>query len=57
MTLGWISQVMALLDKEEGEYILPLLESLAEEYPQAIIYPFSISTETINPELLPRLGM
>eukprot|EP01127_Copromyxa_protea_P009733 TRINITY_DN2312_c1_g1_i1.p1 TRINITY_DN2312_c1_g1~~TRINITY_DN2312_c1_g1_i1.p1 ORF type:complete len:1006 (-),score=210.43 TRINITY_DN2312_c1_g1_i1:26-2773(-) len=55
MTLGWVSQMMAILDKPEGEYILPLLEGLARDYPQAIVFPFSISTENIREDLLPRL--
>jgi len=56
MTLGWTSQMMALLDKPEGKYIMGLLHSIAKKYPQAIYYPFSISSENISESLQDRLA-
>eukprot|EP01125_Pyxidicula_operculata_P008002 TRINITY_DN2699_c0_g1_i1.p1 TRINITY_DN2699_c0_g1~~TRINITY_DN2699_c0_g1_i1.p1 ORF type:complete len:2900 (-),score=828.74 TRINITY_DN2699_c0_g1_i1:54-8009(-) len=47
MTIGWISQVMALLNKPEGVFIYEMLEILAKTYPQAIYFPFSISSENL----------
>ena len=40
----WISQLVALLDKEEGSAIHDILFSLAKDYPQALYYPFKISS-------------
>jgi DNA-dependent protein kinase catalytic subunit len=41
--------MMALLNKPEARYVLPLLIELAKRYPQALYYPFKISSETLNP--------
>ncbi|MBN3311515.1 PRKDC kinase, partial [Atractosteus spatula] len=44
--IGWISQMMALLDKKEAVAVQHVIQGLAESYPQAIVYPFMISSET-----------
>ncbi|KAK1173766.1 DNA-dependent protein kinase catalytic subunit [Acipenser oxyrinchus oxyrinchus] len=43
--IGWISQMMALLDKEEAVAVQHVIKEIAEYYPQAILYPFMISSE------------
>jgi hypothetical protein len=49
MFIRWISQMVALLDKPEASLVLPILKGLAKEYPQAIYYPFRISSEGLSP--------
>ena len=44
MFITWISQLVALLDKEEGAAIHDTLISLAKDYPQALYYPLKISS-------------
>ena len=44
MFITWISQLVALLDKGEGAAIHDILISLATDYPQALYYPFKISS-------------
>ncbi|XP_035175280.1 DNA-dependent protein kinase catalytic subunit [Oxyura jamaicensis] len=44
--IGWISQMMALLDKDEAIAVQHTVEEIANTYPQAIIYPFMISSES-----------
>ncbi|XP_027746012.1 DNA-dependent protein kinase catalytic subunit isoform X2 [Empidonax traillii] len=44
--IGWISQMMALLDKDEAVAIQHTVEEIANTYPQAIVYPFMISSES-----------
>uniref|UniRef100_A0A8B9LWJ5 DNA-dependent protein kinase catalytic subunit n=1 Tax=Astyanax mexicanus TaxID=7994 RepID=A0A8B9LWJ5_ASTMX len=44
--IGWISQMMALLDKPEAVAVQHVLEEIAECYPQALVYPFMISSES-----------
>ncbi|XP_049981118.1 DNA-dependent protein kinase catalytic subunit [Alexandromys fortis] len=46
--IGWISHMMALLDKEEAIAVQPTVEEIADNYPQAIIYPFIISSESYS---------
>ncbi|XP_062849596.1 DNA-dependent protein kinase catalytic subunit [Trichomycterus rosablanca] len=43
--IGWISQMMALLDKPEAVVVKHVIEQIAECYPQALVYPFMISSE------------
>lgn len=43
--IGWISQMMALLDKPEAVAVHHVIEEIAECYPQALVYPFMISSE------------
>jgi DNA-dependent protein kinase catalytic subunit len=44
MFIDWISQMLPLMDKPEGEAVEGILHSIAVDYPQAICYPFKIST-------------
>ncbi|XP_067887902.1 DNA-dependent protein kinase catalytic subunit isoform X2 [Heterodontus francisci] len=43
--IGWISQMMAVLDKKEAHVMHHIIEEIADSYPQAIVYPFMISSE------------
>ncbi|XP_078072249.1 DNA-dependent protein kinase catalytic subunit isoform X3 [Mustelus asterias] len=43
--IGWISQMLATLDKKEASVIHHIIEEIADSYPQAIVYPFMISSE------------
>ncbi|XP_056017774.1 DNA-dependent protein kinase catalytic subunit-like isoform X2 [Ostrea edulis] len=45
MFIMWISQMMALLDKPEASTLHHILTELAENYPQAVVYPFKLSSE------------
>lgn len=45
MLIGWISQMMALLDKPQATAVQHVIEEIAEYYPQALIYPYMISSE------------
>lgn len=40
--------MMALLDKEEAIAVQHTVEEIADNYPQAIIYPFIISSESYS---------
>lgn len=44
MFIGWISQMMAILDKPEAKAVHDILYRIADEYPQA-------SIDIINDEL------
>ncbi|XP_038201173.1 DNA-dependent protein kinase catalytic subunit [Arvicola amphibius] len=46
--IGWISHMMALLDKDEAIAVQHTVEEIADNYPQAIIYPFIISSESYS---------
>ncbi|XP_021104653.1 DNA-dependent protein kinase catalytic subunit isoform X3 [Heterocephalus glaber] len=46
--IGWISHMVALLDKEEASAVQHTVEEIAENYPQAIVYPFIISSESYS---------
>ncbi|XP_062986775.1 DNA-dependent protein kinase catalytic subunit [Elgaria multicarinata webbii] len=46
--IGWISQLMAMLDKEEAPAVQYTVEEIANIYPQAIVYPFMISSESFS---------
>ncbi|XP_058131499.1 DNA-dependent protein kinase catalytic subunit [Dasypus novemcinctus] len=46
--IGWISQLVALLDKEEAVAVQHTVEEIADSYPQAIVYPFIISSESYS---------
>ena len=41
MFIGWINQMVALLDKREGRAVCAILQEIAETYPQ-VIYGLSI---------------
>ncbi|KAL3172464.1 hypothetical protein MRX96_043375 [Rhipicephalus microplus] len=44
MFLRWISQILALLDKEVGPFLFDIVDSVARHYPNALIYPFRVSS-------------
>ncbi|XP_058420517.1 DNA-dependent protein kinase catalytic subunit isoform X2 [Diceros bicornis minor] len=46
--IGWISHMVALLDKEEAIAVQCTVEEIADNYPQAIVYPFIISSESYS---------
>ncbi|XP_073085590.1 DNA-dependent protein kinase catalytic subunit isoform X1 [Manis javanica] len=46
--IGWISHIVALLDKEQAVAIQYTVEEIADNYPQAIVYPFIISSESYS---------
>uniref|UniRef100_A0A452QYJ1 DNA-dependent protein kinase catalytic subunit n=1 Tax=Ursus americanus TaxID=9643 RepID=A0A452QYJ1_URSAM len=46
--IGWISHMLALLDKEEAVAVQHTVEEIANNYPQAIVYPFIISSESYS---------
>ncbi|XP_065059919.1 DNA-dependent protein kinase catalytic subunit-like isoform X2 [Rhopilema esculentum] len=48
MFLGWLNQVVALLDKNESDAIMPILEVVARDYPQALMFPLRISSEQFS---------
>nr|KAG5713589.1 hypothetical protein BaRGS_024637 [Batillaria attramentaria] len=45
MFILWISQMMALMDKPQAPAVRPILLRLAQDYPQAVVYPLRISQE------------
>lgn len=49
MFIRWISQMMAVLDKPEAGAVVPILLDIARAYPQALYYPFRISSENLGP--------
>lgn len=46
--IGWISHMVALLDKNEAVAVQHTVEEIANNYPQAIVYPFIISSESYS---------
>ncbi|XP_069477126.1 DNA-dependent protein kinase catalytic subunit [Ambystoma mexicanum] len=46
--IGWMSQMMAMLDKKEAVAIQHIVEEIADIYPQALVYPFMISSENYS---------
>ncbi|XP_054478556.1 DNA-dependent protein kinase catalytic subunit [Anoplopoma fimbria] len=46
MLIGWISQMVALLDKPEAVAVQRIIEQIAESYPQALVYAVMISSES-----------
>ncbi|XP_008051625.2 DNA-dependent protein kinase catalytic subunit [Carlito syrichta] len=46
--IGWISHMVALLDKDEAVAVQHTVEDIADNYPQAIVYPFIISSESYS---------
>ncbi|KAM8822809.1 DNA-dependent protein kinase catalytic subunit isoform 1-T1 [Spinachia spinachia] len=46
MLIGWISQMVALLDKPEAVAVQRCIEQIAECYPQALVYALMISSES-----------
>uniref|UniRef100_A0A8C7HZ68 DNA-dependent protein kinase catalytic subunit n=1 Tax=Oncorhynchus kisutch TaxID=8019 RepID=A0A8C7HZ68_ONCKI len=48
LLIGWISQMMALLDKPEAVAVQHMIGQIAEFYPQALVYPYMISSESYH---------
>ncbi|XP_033121520.1 DNA-dependent protein kinase catalytic subunit-like [Anneissia japonica] len=48
MFISWISQMVALLDKDSGHCVHSILMSIAKDYPQALCYPFKISSDNFQ---------
>ncbi|XP_004615434.2 DNA-dependent protein kinase catalytic subunit [Sorex araneus] len=46
--IGWVSHMVALLDREEAVAVQHTVEELADHYPQALVYPFTISSESFS---------
>ncbi|XP_041924731.1 DNA-dependent protein kinase catalytic subunit isoform X1 [Alosa sapidissima] len=46
--ISWISQMMALLDKREAVAVQQVIWEIAESYPQALVYPYMISSENYS---------
>ncbi|KAM9332600.1 DNA-dependent protein kinase catalytic subunit [Pholidichthys leucotaenia] len=46
MLIGWISQMVALLDKPEAVAVQHCVGQIAEFYPQALVYALMISSES-----------
>ncbi|XP_008825356.2 DNA-dependent protein kinase catalytic subunit-like, partial [Nannospalax galili] len=46
--IGWISHMVALLDKEEAIAVQHTVEEIADNYPQAMVYPFIMSSESYS---------
>lgn len=45
MVLDWVSQLTALIDKPVSRAVHDLLLTLAQQYPQALVYPFRMSDD------------
>nr|XP_057916892.1 DNA-dependent protein kinase catalytic subunit isoform X2 [Doryrhamphus excisus] len=48
MLIGWISQMVALLDKPEAVAVQHCVEQIAQCYPQALVYALMISSESFH---------
>lgn len=48
MLIGWISQMVALLDKPQAVAVQRCVEQIAESYPQALVYALMISRESYH---------
>ncbi|KAG8200791.1 hypothetical protein JTE90_006373 [Oedothorax gibbosus] len=46
--IGWIDQMVALLDKPEGEAVHEIVENIALSYPNAIVYAFHLSYKSYD---------
>lgn len=46
--IAWISHMVALLDKEEAVAVQHTVKEIVDNYPQAIVYPFMISSESYS---------
>ncbi|KAF9360792.1 hypothetical protein BGX26_007743 [Mortierella sp. AD094] len=49
----WIQQMVAVLDKPIGACVMPILRSIASQYPNALYYPLTISAENYSFERNP----
>ena len=48
MFIGWISQMVALLDKGEGTAVHGILQAIAENYPQVSLICFALAVLYLN---------
>ncbi|XP_053414339.1 DNA-dependent protein kinase catalytic subunit [Nycticebus coucang] len=46
--IGWTSHLVALLDKDEAVAVQHTVGEIANNYPQALVYPFIISSESYS---------
>ncbi|GFT40364.1 DNA-dependent protein kinase catalytic subunit [Trichonephila clavipes] len=46
--IGWIDQMLALLDKVEGKAVHSIIENIAILYPDAIVYAFQLSCDSYD---------
>lgn len=53
MFIQWLNQMVAILDKPEGNTVIDTLISIATDYPQALFYPLKVSESTYNFPLTP----
>ncbi|KAF2075899.1 hypothetical protein CYY_002790 [Polysphondylium violaceum] len=52
MFIRWISQMFPYLELPQGPLVLPILLEIAKYYPQAIYFPYKISSEQFTPVAL-----
>ncbi|CAH1795603.1 unnamed protein product [Owenia fusiformis] len=45
MFIGWLGQMVAVMDKAEAPAVWNILEDIAKHYPHALVYPFRITRE------------
>lgn len=50
MFISWIGQLVALLNRPESTAVHGILQQIADHYPQALIYPFKVTTEEFEYE-------
>ncbi|KAM7297934.1 DNA-dependent protein kinase catalytic subunit [Ixodes scapularis] len=48
MFLGWIGQMLPLLDGAVGPHLFGLVDSIASDYPNALVYAFRVSNEAYS---------
>ncbi|XP_078691376.1 DNA-dependent protein kinase catalytic subunit-like isoform X2 [Branchiostoma floridae x Branchiostoma belcheri] len=48
LCISWLGQMVALLDKPEAVAVHGILTRIAQEYPQALVYPLKISSENFE---------
>lgn len=51
--LSWQAQIISFLDKSVGEAVIPIMERLIEDYPNAVIHNFKLAVD-LHPELKQR---
>jgi DNA-dependent protein kinase catalytic subunit len=44
MFIGWINQMVALMDKKEGRAVHGILDEIANSYPQVSQYEYKMKT-------------
>ncbi|OAE24558.1 hypothetical protein AXG93_2415s1380 [Marchantia polymorpha subsp. ruderalis] len=48
--ISWIPQMLAVMDQDEGNILVPVLENVAKLYPQALYFPFHVSVKDFGPQ-------